>query len=863
MTNPFQLADVLGQYVAKLAYTPGQLARLSGLPQATIVNWLEGRVKKPRRWQGLAKLAAVLHLNRFEISDLLEAAGHGGIDALIERIQDEHGRVLLAPWIKPISEMQNAPFQAIADLPYFVGRENELQQLRQVVLGCDPAPLCLLEGMGGIGKTSLAVHLAYLLRPHFPDGVLWVRVDRTDTMSALSSLALAYGHDVGSATDIESRSQRVRDILGRKRALLILDNVEASTQIRPLLPPTGRCRVLITTRHRNLSILRGAFRLMVGPFDPEKEDALSLFSQHLGQTHVHLVKSSLNAIVNLLGHHPLAIDIVASRLAYEPSWRAADFQDRLLDIEKRLNELTYEEQSVRASIALSYEGLPAELQNVFVGLSIFGGEDFSVEAVSFLLNLTIDDAHDRLRQLYSYSMVHLSQIDRYRLHPLLRDFGREKLSEPADWRQRMVAFFIQYIERHQTDYERLDIEFDNILSALEAAVADKMTRLLVRGIKAFFHYLHVRGQYNLAQHFLAQAHQAAQQTELTDEIPHLLLNQGKIARSVGEFVEAERLLSRGLTMARGASDPEICGALLTELGTVKGILGKFEEANHLFRDSLQLARSMGDSPHMLILLTALGIGSLKRGQYEQAKAYLHEGLGLARHINHRERAGAFLLNLGVCAHEQGWLADAERYYHEALEIHRQINHPAGVCMALSNLSRITVATEDFETAVLYLEEGLILARELGNPETIHTLLRRFGIAEGKRGHHEQATRYFEESLAMTVDLGQDHLSALLLRDLAELFWAQRRWAEADDYFHQALGMARQQENPLFLCDLLLAWGDYCIDRDNSEGAHQALLEIEQVSKTATAEAAMQFESEVRLRLANLPAYRSSPEIQSP
>ena len=855
MTNPFRLADVLGQYTDKLAYTPGQLARLSGLPQATIVNWLEGRVKKPRQWQGLVKLAAVLHLNKLEASDLLEAAGHHRIDVLIERIQDERGKALLKPWIESNVTLRNAPFQAIADLPTFVGRKKELQLLRQAILGHESASLCVLEGMGGIGKTSLAVHLAYLLRPHFSDGVLWIRVDRTDTMAALSNLASAYGQDVGSTTDIESRSQLVRNVLGSKRALLILDNVETSQQIRPLLPPTGRCTVLITTRRRNLFVSRGAYRLELGPFDQERGDALHLFARYLGDAHIQQVKAPLTAIADLLGHHPLAVDIVASRLAHEPYWSAANFQGRLLNFEKRLNELTYEEQSVRASIALSYERLPAELQKVFVGLSIFGGEDFSVEAVSSLFQLSLDEAHDRLRQLYGFSMIRPSQNDRYRLHPLLRDFGRENLAEPADYQRHMVAFFVQYIERHQTDYERLDIEVANLLIALETAMTQHIASLLIRGIKGIFHYLHVRGQYELIKRLLKEAHSLAQKSVLVDEIPHLLLLTGKIARSEGDFAQAEYHLSSGLKSVHRKRNPDITAALLTELGTVKGMLGQYDAADQHFRESLRLARTTGDNPHMLTLLTALGISRLKRGQYEQAITHLSEGLNLARQVNHRERLGALLLNLGICQHEQGRFGEAESYYREALQIHREIDHPAGVCMALSNLSRVAVAREDFEAAIPILQEGLTLARELGNPEMVHTLLRRFGLAERMRGRVEQAHSYLQESLSMTIDLGQPHLTGVLLHDLAELAWSRRQWIAADDYFYRALAVARSQENPLFLCDLLLAWGDYCLDRDNFGGAYLAFMEIAEMAKSAPPAGLQKLEREARNRLSQLPVHR--------
>ena len=128
MTLPHYLADVLTRYIDRAGYTSGQLARLTGIPKATLVNWMEGRVKRPRGSKDLIKLATVLHLDEVEASQLLQAAGHLSVAELREQAlqaDDPVWQSLLAPWSRTEQpRMQRIPFQAIADLPHFVGPGN-------------------------------------------------------------------------------------------------------------------------------------------------------------------------------------------------------------------------------------------------------------------------------------------------------------------------------------------------------------------------------------------------------------------------------------------------------------------------------------------------------------------------------------------------------------------------------------------------------------------------------------------------------------------------------------------------------------------------------------------------------------------
>ncbi|MEJ2750007.1 MAG: hypothetical protein P8183_19185, partial [Anaerolineae bacterium] len=169
MTEPFQFADKLNEYVTRSAYTPGQLANLTGLPRTTIANWLNGRVQRPRDWQPLVKLLVVLHLDESEADEVLRAANQPAIAELRLLAHAEPDTALLTAWQRPLppsSPPRQVPFQAIPDMPYFVGRQAILSQLRTQLLATDSASICTLQGMAGTGKTALAARIAYQLRAH-------------------------------------------------------------------------------------------------------------------------------------------------------------------------------------------------------------------------------------------------------------------------------------------------------------------------------------------------------------------------------------------------------------------------------------------------------------------------------------------------------------------------------------------------------------------------------------------------------------------------------------------------------------------------------------------------------------------------
>ncbi len=819
MNQKLFLSDVLARHVKRTGYTTGQLARLTGVPKATIVNWLEGRVSRPRSHTDLLQLAATLHLDENETSELLLSAGHPSVAELRSvATQQDNVRLLtlLAPWLEIApAQARPTPFQVIPDLPHFVGRESLIKEISAQLLAPAHQTLYALQGMGGVGKTALAAHLAYLLRPHFPDGVLWARMDTSDPMSILNTFARAYGMDVSQYTDLDSRSRTVRDLMSDKRALMILDSVSQSGQIEPLLPPSGRCAVLITTRRRDLAVTRGARRYLLGPFDQQGQEALHLFSRILGERQTAAEQQTLLEIAGLLGHLPLAIDIVASRLAFEPGWSAADFLHRLQDQRQRLSVLAYEEQNIQLTFQWSCAALTLDEQHFFASLGIMAGEDFSVEAAAYvafgaLSDQTLMQAEDMLRRLFGLSLVRRGRPGRYRQHPLLRDFARQQLKDVGAAQKRLVQFFVGLVGQQEHNYSALEAEYDNISQALRLAQDLGMWPEFLAGVSHNYHFLEARGLYEVAAQQLESAEQVARQSQAVNSLVFLLRCQGRIAERRGRYLAAERIYEEALRLARqdpSASVQEsVVSDLLRGLGVLAAYRGDLALAEAHYQEGLLLARRLEQTDTLGSLLRGIGVEAFTRGDYARAEALFEEGLALPRVTDEYERQGALLWALGMLAEDQGDLEEAAEYLLKSAEFAEHLGHLERRALVLYDLGTIAMELDEPSQAAHFLSIGLDIARELGHPWRITRFLAQLGelaLLEEKWG---PAAAQFREVQVIAEESGSLVMAAIALFGLARAAHglnqgeAARRNAQASLEIFKRIGHHQAGEVEIWLLE---------------------------------------------------------------
>ena len=286
-----------------------------------------------------------------------------------------------------------------------------------------------VDGMAGIGKTAFAVHAAHQLAARFPDGQIFLRLHAhtagqrpVDPAEALATLLLTTGVAPQQIPPgLEARSASWRGHLAGKKVLLVLDDAAGSDQVRPLLPGSAGCLVLVTSRRR-LTALEEAAPISLGTLPPG--EAADLFVRLAARPGLQPADAAVAEVTGLCGYLPLAIRLVAAGLRHHPAWTVTDLAAELATARDRLAAMQAEDVSVAAAFDLSYQDLTPGQQRLFRRLGLHPGADIDAYAAAALDDTDLQATRRRLGELYDHNLIGEPARGRYRLHDLLREHAR-------------------------------------------------------------------------------------------------------------------------------------------------------------------------------------------------------------------------------------------------------------------------------------------------------------------------------------------------------------------------------------------------------------------------------------------------------
>ncbi|MFL6110507.1 MAG: BTAD domain-containing putative transcriptional regulator [Catenulispora sp.] len=329
------------------------------------------------------------------------------------------------------------PYQLPPSIPDFTGRAEELAVIRTALTqSSEGAPVLMaVSGRGGIGKTALAVRAASGVADSFPDGHLYAQLHgpdgrRVDPHTVLGRFLRALGVERDRIPDdIDERIQLLRSRSARRRILILLDDAANEAQIRPLLPNSPDCAVLITSRPR-LSGLEGAQHLSLDVFDPE--ESIAFLRAVARDACLGLDRGMLRAVARHCDNLPLALRIIGARLAHHSPGDAARYLRTFADEETRLDTLVAGDLEVRRTIASSYCRLKHPEQDAFRQLSQLDDLDFSVQKAVLTLDVPPRVAQTRIEGLVDARLLDVSGTDaseqaRYRFPTLVLLYARERM----------------------------------------------------------------------------------------------------------------------------------------------------------------------------------------------------------------------------------------------------------------------------------------------------------------------------------------------------------------------------------------------------------------------------------------------------
>jgi tetratricopeptide (TPR) repeat protein len=649
------------------------------------------------------------------------------------------------------------PAQLPPDVADFTGRDEQLTQLLQVLHpgSTDKAVvITALAGMAGVGKTALAVHAAHRLRERFPDGQLYVDLrgaDRVplDPTGVLARMLRTLG--VARTPDtLEERMDLFRSRLADRAVLLLLDNAVTEQQVRPLLPGSPSCGVIVTSRN-HLAGLAGVRLIDLDVFEPAQ--AVELLARIVGADRVGAEPEVAERLVRLCGYLPLAVRIAGARLAAKPHWALTRLVDRLEDEHRRLDELRLGDMEVRAGVTLSYEALDPAARRALRLLGLLDVPSFGAWVAAAVLGVPPAGAEDLIERLVEAQLLEVtggsgtSGTDRYRFHDLIRVLARERAEAEDPPADRQAA-----IRR----------AFAGWLTVAEEADAHLPSTAL--GV--------VRGP-----------------------VPRWYGRPPVIPDPLAWF-EAERACLVGAvdqSCRQGFAD--LAWELVQTLTDFLDLRGSYDEWRHTHERALHVVRDHDDRLGEAVLLRGLA----QLGTYTRPPA---------EYLSTAEKARALFAALGetvgesdalwLCAHAHRSAGDVDQALtclQGALDLAVKAGHHTGEAFAWEGFGEVRREQGQLIEAMECFERCLALWRRLGRSRHVALALHDLGLVHGELGQDQASAQRLQEALTLFGALGDRLSQAGAHHSLGELDLRQGRVTEAEDHLRQALRLWRELDVP--------------------------------------------------------------------
>jgi tetratricopeptide (TPR) repeat protein len=689
------------------------------------------------------------------------------------------------------------PAQLPRDLPDFTGRQRELRAIIDVVLGSSTVPVVAIAGMGGVGKSALAVHAAHQLALTFDDGQLYVDLRGSDQPIApatvLGWFLGALGVD-GSAvpTSLEERVALYRSRTAGRRVLVVIDNAADEQQVRPLIPGSARCAVLVTSRTALVG-LAGAHLVDLGLLPAA--DAVALLGRVAGRGRL-AGDPAAGEIVRLCDQLPLAVRIAGSHLAARPRWRLGRLAAALQDEERRLDHLATDDLAVRTSLELSYRGLAPPHQEAFRLLGLLDAREFPAWAAEAALGVPPRVVESYLEHLVAAKLLTAFDEDatgqlRYGFHDLVRLYARERADadSPPEVRdgavRRALGAWLDLADRADAriadrTFRPLPLparrcstaagftpaplvwyesEASALRDAVDQAYAYGFDDLAVALAGSLLVFYELRDRYDDWLHTHQAALRAADRAG--DRLGRaVLLRNLAYLGNIGPCREPERDLARASSardLFAGLGDQAGEADALILYGHAKRHLGDLTGALAAFDEGLRLAREAGHWLGEAALCHVSAIVERERGRLDSALALLARGLALAAGHGNAYQRVLLLRTAGIIERDQGRIERAETCLREALRLAQEIQMPYEEAFITVNLGALEAAAGR-PGARERLAGGLALSRVRGITFVEAVGLRTLGELELSEGRLDRALVALRRALelwqALRVPFGE-------------------------------------------------------------------------------------------------------------
>jgi DNA-binding SARP family transcriptional activator/tetratricopeptide (TPR) repeat protein len=727
-----------------------------------------------------------------------------------------HARILAGndEPVTPVPPADQAPADATAAVPrqlpaaprHFTGRQGELGLLtgllrpsQQADLPAGTVVISAIGGMAGVGKTALAVHWAHRAAGRFPDGQLYVNlrgydpgrpVPPGDALAGLLRSLGVPGQDIPPEQD--DRAARYRSLLAGRRMLIVLDNAGSAEQVRPLLPGTGACAVVVTSRDALAGLVArdGAGRLDLDVLPPQ--DAVALLRTLIG-ARVDAEPEAAAELADQCGRLPLALRVMAELAASRPAVPLAALAAELADLTARLDLLAAggdPRTGVPAVFSWSYRHLAAGDARTFRLLGLHPGPDVDPYAAAALTGASVPQARRALDVLARSHLVQPAPPSRYGMHDLLRGYARELTTtldaEPGQ-QAALTRLFDYYLHTAAAAMDTLfpaerrqRARIPPPATPVPPLATSAAAREWLDGERAAL--------------VAATGHAAA--CGWPGHATRLATTLSRYLRIGGHLAEARTVLGHALDAARSTGDLAAEATILGRIGEVDWRQGRPQQAADHHRQALALFRAAGDRAGEARALGNLGLPETQLGYYEQAACHEQEALAIFRDLGDRFGEARTVGNLGLARRRQGRYAEAADCYQQSLDLSRELGDREGEAWALGRLGVVDLRLGRRQQAADYLEQALALFQEMGDTAGKSETLVRLGDVYCELGRYEHAARYLEQALAAFREIGDPVQEAAALNGLGDVLFQTGQAEKACANHAAALRLASEADSPL-------------------------------------------------------------------
>ncbi|WP_117213407.1 ATP-binding protein [Allorhizocola rhizosphaerae] len=639
----------------------------------------------------------------------------------------------------------------------FIGRGEQLKHLDELV-GADAGgvPIAVLTGMGGIGKTALAVHWAHRVADRFPDGQLFVNLHGFDPAgravppaTALRAFLDAYGVPADRIpAELDALTAYFRSLVAGRRILLVLDNARNAEQVRPLLPGSGPAVVVVTSRDQLTSLVavEGAQPLRLDPLS--NAEAWRLLARRLGAQRIEAEPETTDAIVAACGRLPLALAVVAAR-AQQSGFALAEVTAEVLDAARRLDALDAGDPAsqVRAVFSWSYASLTEPAARMFRLLGRHPGPGISVTAAASLAGVPVAEARRTLTELTQANLLSEYAARRYSTHDLLRAYAAELIpSRDGECARAAINRLIDHYVHVAHAANRLihPLRDPSHLPLTPPAPGVAVER--IPDVNAAIAWLDIEHPVLLAILHQPDGTASARSIWQLAWAVETFLGRRGYWHDLGSAWEA------GIRAGRRLGDPRAEAHALRGAATAQIRLTRYEEAERHLDRALDLYAQAGDQVGQALTYRAIQSLQTKRGDRRAGVIAIERALALFRFAGHHRGQAGSLNNLGVSLLALGKPDRAVACCDEALALFEQLGDPEGQAHTWDTLGLARHRLGQYADAVDGYERALALYRALGDRYEEAGTLSRLGDTHHATGGVDAARAAWQQAADLLSDL---------------------------------------------------------------------------------------------------------------